>query len=229
MPNSIVNAKEALAWLAEKATKKAIADLDRYGITAVDPFGVTVGDLKKYAKTVEPDHGLAAALWDSGRYEARMLATMVDEPARVTVRQMNAWARDFDSWAIVDTACFHLFDRTAHAWGRIPVWAKTRPEFTKRAAFALLWSLSTHDKAADDAAFVDGLAIVERAADDEREYVKKGVNMALRAVGKRNRTLHRAALATAKRLAKRGDAAARWIGSYAERELSSDKVKARFR
>ncbi|MEZ5975924.1 MAG: DNA alkylation repair protein [Planctomycetota bacterium] len=218
---------DALRWLEAKGTKKQIQELDKYGIEAAKPFGVTVGDLKKYAKQIGTDHKLALELWKSGRYEARMLATMVDDPEQVTVAQMNTWAADFDNWAIVDTACFHLFDRTAHAWKKVPQWAKAKPEFTKRTAFALLWSLSVHDKDASDGAFQDGLKLIEKAADDEREYVKKAVNMALRAIGKRNAKLHAAALQTAQLLAKSEDATPRWIGSHALRELSSPAVRKR--
>ncbi|MEM8713883.1 MAG: DNA alkylation repair protein, partial [Planctomycetota bacterium] len=173
------------------------------------------------------DHDLALALWDTGRYEARMLASMIDDPAQVTAAQMNAWARDFDNWALVDTVCFHLFDRTKHAWKKIPQWAKAKPEFTKRTAFALIWSLSAHDKEASDAAFIECLPLIEKAAVDERKFVKKAVNMALRAVGKRNAALNSAAVSTAKRLAESEDAVSRWVGSHAVRELTSPVVRKR--
>jgi len=220
-------AKEAIQWLEKRGTKKQIRELDRYGIAAAKPFGVTVGDLKKYAKQIGPDHELAQQLWATGRYEARILASMIDDPAKVTVAQMNAWAADFDNWAIVDTACFHLFDRTKHAWKKVSQWAKAKPEFTKRTAFALLWSLSVHDKDAPNRSFLDGLKLIEAAADDERNFVKKAVNMALRAIGKRNAALNAAAIKTAERLAKSEDAAARWVGSHALPELKSPAVRKR--
>ncbi|MCA8963167.1 MAG: DNA alkylation repair protein, partial [Planctomycetes bacterium] len=191
---------EVLRWLTARGTKKQIQELARYGIVATQPFGVTVGELKKYAKQIGSDHRLAQELWGTGRYEARMLATMVDDPTAVTASQMNTWVSDFDNWAIVDTACFHLFDRTEHAWKKVAQWAKAKPEFTRRAAFAMLWSLSVHDKDAPDQAFLDGLELIERAATDERDYVKKAVNMALRAVGKRNAKLNAAAIRTAQKL-----------------------------
>ncbi len=222
-----VNLEDTLQWLERRGTKKQIQDLDRYGITATKPFGVKVGDLKKYAKEVGPNHPLAGKLWATGRYEARMLASMIDDPAQVTVAQMNAWAKDFDNWAIVDTACFHLFDRTKHAWKRLAPWAKAKPEFTRRAAFALLWSLSSHDKEADDKAFIDGLSLIEVGAEDDRSLVKKAVNMALRAIGKRNPALHAAAIKTAERLARSDDPAPRWVGSHALRELKSPAVRKR--
>ncbi|MEZ5066286.1 MAG: DNA alkylation repair protein [bacterium] len=220
-------AKDVLAWLERRGTKKNVAMLARYGITARDPLGVTVGDLRKYAKGLDPDHALAAALWATGRYEAQLLAAFVDDPSQVTTRQMNAWAADFDNWAVTDTVCFALFDRSPLAWKRIPVWAKSKHEFTKRGAFALLWSLSVHDRKAADAAFVRCLPLVEQAATDERDLVKKGVDMALRAVGKRNAVLHTAAVATARRLAATEGGSSRWIGRHALRELESATVKRR--
>ncbi len=214
-----VTLKDVIKWLEQNGTKKEIEGLKRYGITATKPFGVTVGALKKHAKRIGRDHGLAQELWATGRYEARMLATFVAEPDKVTVKQMNAWAADFDNWAIVDTACFSLFDRAPHAWSRIPQWAKSKREFTKRAAFALLWSLSSHDKDAEDDAFLACFPLIERGAMDDRNFVKKAVNMALRAVGKRNATLRKAAIDVAQRLAAHDDPAPRWVGSHALREL----------
>ena len=188
-----------------------------------------MANLKLLAKKLGRNHELAAALWDTGWYEARMLASLIDEPARVTPAQMEQWCRAFDNWGICDTVCFALFDRTPHAWRKVEQWSGRRDEFQKRAAFALLWSLTVHDKKADDEKFVDGLAFVERAASDERHFVKKAVNMALRAIGKRNAALNREAVAVARRLADSPNAAARWVGKNALRELTSDAVTRRFR
>jgi 3-methyladenine DNA glycosylase AlkD len=156
-----------------------------------------------------------------------MLTSFVDQPARVTPAQMDRWCRDFDNWGICDTLCFNLFDRTPHAWAKVVEWSASNDEFVKRAAFALLWGLTVHDKDAADEAFLQGLDLVERAADDERHLVKKAVNMALRAVGKRNRALNAAAVAVARRLAGSPQAAARWIGKDALKELSSSGVASR--
>jgi 3-methyladenine DNA glycosylase AlkD len=156
-----------------------------------------------------------------------MLATLVDEPARVTPAQMDRWCRDFNNWAICDTACFCLFDRTPHAWQKVEQWSRRRDEFIKRAAFALLWSLTVHDKTANTDAFTRGLLMVERAATDERNFVKKAVNMALRAIGKRNRALNAAAVTVARRLSTSPDATARWVGKDALRELTSPAVTRR--
>ncbi len=123
-----------------------------------------------------------------------MLASFVDDPAQVTAAQMDRWCRDFDNWALCDALSFNLFDRTPHAWAKVTLWSTRRREFEKRTAFALLWSLTVHDKRAGDAPFLNGLALIERAAGDDRHFVKKAVNMALRAIGKRNPALQAAAL-----------------------------------
>jgi 3-methyladenine DNA glycosylase AlkD len=137
---------------------------------------------------------------------------------------MDRWCRDFDNWAICDSLCFHLFDRTPHAWQKVTQWSGKHDEFGKRAGFALLWALSVHDKHADDKPFVQGLLLVERAAGDDRNFVKKAVNMALRAIGKRNPALNAAAVAVARRLADSPEPAARWVGNDALRELTSPAV-----
>ena len=214
------SANDVVAWLKKKGTKAERDGMARFALPSDKAFGVSVGTLKQHAKSLGRDHDLAAALWATGWYEARMLATMIDEPERVTPAQMDRWCRDFDNWGICDTACFHLFDRTPHAWGKVTAWAKKRAEYEKRAAFALLWGLTVHDKRSGDAPFLDGLGLIEAAADDDRHYVKKAVNMALRATGKRNRALNAAAVAVAKRLAASEHPPARWIGKDALRELS---------
>jgi 3-methyladenine DNA glycosylase AlkD len=214
----------SLKRLGTKATRDGMA---RYAIPSDKAFGVPVGTLKKLAKQLGRNHELAAALWDTGWYEARMLAAFVGEPAKVTPAQMDRWCRDFDNWAVCDHACFHLFDRTPYAWGKVRQWARRKEEFVKRAAFALLWGLTVHDKHAGDEPFLEGLRLVERAAGDERNFVKKAVNMALRAIGKRSPALNAAAAAVAERLAASPDAAARWVGKDALRELRSPSVSRR--
>jgi 3-methyladenine DNA glycosylase AlkD len=186
-----------------------------------------VSDIRTLGKRLGRNHELAAALWDTGWYEARMLTSFVDDPERVTSAQMDRWCRDFDNWAICDTLCFHLFDRTPHAWDKVTQWSAKRDEFGKRAAFALLWALSVHDKRAGDGAFVRGLRLIEQAASDDRNFVKKAVNMALRAVGKRNSALNAAAVATARRLAGSAEASAKWVGKDALRELTGASVARR--
>jgi len=220
--------REALAWLERRGSKRTREEmLTRYGITAPNAFGVSVSAIQQLAKRLGRDHDLAAALWDTGWYEARMLAAYVDDPARVTAAQMDRWARDFDNWGICDTVCFVLFDRTPHAWRKVTQWSGRRDEFVKRAAFALLASLALHDKRTGDEPFLRSLRLVERGASDERNFVRKGVSWALRATGRRNRALNDAAVALARRLAESSEAAARWVGKDALRELTSPAVRRR--
>lgn len=219
--------KIALAFLKSKSTTRDRDNLVRFAINAPKAFGTSMSNIKILAKKLGKNHELAIALWDSGWYEARMLASMVAEPARVTRAQMDAWCRDFDNWGICDTICFCLFDRTPHAWKKVDQWSKSQSEFIKRTAFALLWSLTTHDKTADDNKFKHGLHLIEKAATDDRHFVKKAVNMALRAIGKRNAVLHEAAIATSQKLAASDNPTARWIGKNALNELMGASVARR--
>ena len=216
-----------LAWLREQASEESRIGMKRYGIPNDNALGVPMGVLKRWAKGHGADHDLALELWSEGLYETRTVAVLVDEPELVTSSQMDAWADDFDSWAICDTACFHLFDRTAERWAKVAAWAESEREFVKRAAFALVWALSVHDKKATDARFVSALDLVRDAAGDDRTYVKKGVDMALRSIGKRNASLHAAAIEVARELSEDGSPSRSWIGRRALRELSSEKVRAR--
>jgi 3-methyladenine DNA glycosylase AlkD len=211
---------DALRWLERRGSKRDREGMARYGIVAEKVFGVSVASIRQLGNRRGRDHTLALVLWKTGWYEARMLAAFVDEPDRVTPAQMDAWAKDFDNWAICDTLCFHLFDKTPHAWSRISKWSKSKDEFVRRAAFALLASVALHDKKAPDAPFEKSLKLVERYAIDDRNFVKKGVSWALRGIGKRNRRLKAAALRTARKLAASGDKAARWVGKDALRDLT---------
>jgi 3-methyladenine DNA glycosylase AlkD len=217
----------ALAALEKMRTKRDRDNLKRFGITAGKAFGVSMANIQILAKRLGRSHELAAALWDTGWYEARLLTSFVDEPARVTPAQMDRWCRDFDNWGICDTICFHLFDRTPHAWTKVAQWHDKRAEFVKRAAFALLASLALHDKRAPDRRFIEGLAFIERAAADERNFVKKGVSWALRLIGRRNPALNAEAVVVARRLAASTEAAARWVGKGAVKELTSPLVQRR--
>jgi 3-methyladenine DNA glycosylase AlkD len=219
--------QSVVSWLERHGTKANREGMARYAIPSDKAFGISVGNLRQYAKRLGKNHELAAGLWITGWYEARMLAAFVDDPARVTPAQMDRWCKDFDSWAICDTVCFHLFDRTPHAWGKVKQWSRRNDEFVKRAAFALLASLTAHDKDAEDTRFVEGLLLVERAATDERNFVKKSVNWALRSIGKRSRALNTAAVGVARRLSTSPHPAARWVGKDAMRELTSAAVRRR--
>ena len=216
-----------VAWLERRGSQRVRDGMARFAIPADRAFGIPVGDLRKYAKSLGRNHELAAALWDTGWYEARLLAAFLAEPARVTPAEMDRWCRDFDNWATCDTACFHLFDRTPHAWRMIKAWSKRKDEFEKRAAFALLASIALHDKQAADEPFADCLPLIERAATDERNFVKKGVVWALRGVGGRSPALHAAAISLAQQLATSDDPTSRWVGSTTLRELRSPAASKR--
>ena len=213
----------ALGWLKAHSTKATRDGMARYAIPSDRAFGVTVKDLKALGKILGRHHALALALWKTGWYEARMLTAFVGDPDQITAPQMDRWCKDFDSWAICDTLCFNLFDRTPHAWSKVAAWSRRRAELEKRTAFALLWSLALHDRQATDARFLAGLTLIERAASDDRNFVKKAVGMALKAIGRRSRPLHAAATAVATRLAPSPDPSARWIGTDALRELAARK------
>lgn len=217
--------RKILKALARKGSKRNRDGMARYAIVAKKVFGVSVGDIRQIGKQAGRNHALALALWKTGWFEARMLSAFVDEPARVTPAQMDRQARQFDNWAICDALCFHLYDRTPHAWRAIDRWSRRKEEFVRRAAFALLASVALHDKAAPDAQFLKRLRLIERAKDDNRNFVKKGVNWALRGIGKRNATLRAASIKVARKLASRESASARWIGKDALRELLKKDVK----
>jgi 3-methyladenine DNA glycosylase AlkD len=214
-----VELQTTVALLKRHADRATLEGMARYAIPSDSAIGVPVNKIQLVARQIGRNHDLAGALWNAGWYEARMLAVFLDEPDKVTSAQMDRWCRDFDSWAICDTACFHLFDRTAHAWSKVTKWSGRRDEFVKRAAFALLACLALHDRTTADEAFADFLPLIESAATDERNFVKKGVNWALRAVGRRNYALNAAAISVAQRLADSPAATPRWIGKDALRDL----------
>jgi 3-methyladenine DNA glycosylase AlkD len=222
--NTAPRVAAVIADLRRLGSAKGRAGMARYAIPSDKAFGASVGSIRKLAKSLGRSHELAAALWASGWYEARMLAAFVDEPDRVTPSQMDRWRADFDNWAICDTACFHLFDKTPHALGRVRSWARLKGEFDRRAAFALLASVAAHDRTTSDAPFAGCLGLIERAAEDDRNFVKKGVSWALRVVGRRSPELHAGSLALARCLAESDSAPARWIGRDALRDLAKPSV-----
>jgi len=222
-----VTKTEVLDWLERNGTRRYKDGLARYGIVAPKAFGLPVGTLLKFAKRHGKDHALAAELWKSGWYEARLLAAMIDDPKQVTRRQMDAWARDFDNWGVCDTVCWHLFDYTPCAWETLPRWSTSRHEFVKRAAFAMMAGQAGHDKAAPDAQFLALLPLIEQGARDERNFVKKAVSWALRRIGHRGAALHASAVALATRMAASDQPSSRWVGKDALRDLSRPMVRAK--
>ena len=214
-----------LAWLERRGTKKTRDGMARYGITAAKAFGVSMTTMQKLARQLGRNHALAHALWDTGWYEARMLASFVDDPAQVTAAQMDRWCRDFDNWAICDTLCFHLFDRTPHAWAKVGQWSDAARRVREARRLSRCWQRwPLHDKTAPTQPFLDQPAAIERAADDERNFVKKGVSWALRAIGHRDLALHTAASDLATRLARSDDATMRWVGKDTLRDLQRPMV-----
>lgn len=216
--------QDILAWLARHGSARNRAGMARFAIRSDKTFGVSMTTMRPLVKRLGRNHDLALALWDTGWLEARLLASLIDEPRRVTLAQMDRWCRDFDNWAVCDSTCIHLFSRTPHAWRKVTMWSRRRGEYVKRAAFALLAALAVHDKAAPDAAFERALVLIEAAASDERHFVKKAVNWALRQIGKRSRRLDTAAVAVARRLAASKRPGPRWVGKDALRELTSAAV-----
>ena len=215
---------KCLLELKKKSSETKRAGLARYAIPSDKALGVAMADIQAIGKRAGRDQALAEALWDTGIYEARLLAAYVGDAVELTAARMDRWCRDFDNWAVCDTLCFALFDRSPLAWRAVERWAKRRAEFQRRAAFALLAGLALHDKKAEDVLFLRGLEWIEAAADDERNFVRKAVNWALRSIGGRNLDLHRASLILAKRLSTSSNPTARWIGKDAHAQLSRPLV-----
>jgi 3-methyladenine DNA glycosylase AlkD/uncharacterized protein YdhG (YjbR/CyaY superfamily) len=215
-----------LRALQRHASKAYRAEMSaRYGIVTRAPvYGTPVAQLRRIAKTVGVDHELAEALWRTGIHDARMLATLLSDPEQVTAAQMERWAKDFDNWALVDTACFTLFDRTPHAFEQIEKWAGAKDEFVKRAAFALLASCALHGFGSEKD-HQRGLRWIEREANDPRNFVKKGVSWALRAIGgKKSPKLRAAARTLAARLSESEDPTRRWVGKDALRAFAKGEA-----
>jgi len=213
---------EATEWLQGEADATVRANMGlRYGIHTDRAFGMPMATMKALAKELGTDHDLALELWGTGWYEARIVASMVDDATAVTAQQMDTWCGEFDNWAICDTVCCNLFDRTEHRWAKVEEWADRDEEFVRRGGFALLWALALHDKAADDEQFVHGLSLIEREAIDGRPMVNNAVGMALRSIGKRRPGVTDAAVEVARRLSTSEDAAARRIGWPALKELQA--------
>jgi 3-methyladenine DNA glycosylase AlkD len=218
-----------LAELHAHANPANVAGMARYGINSHGTLGVPVYVLRRMAKEAGRDHGLAEALWNSGIHEARIVATLVDIPTLVTARQMDGWARDFDSWDVCDHACHNLFRYTPLAFAKAKQWARARREFVRRAGFSLMAGLAVKDKQATDEQFAEFLPLIAGAASDGRNMVKKSVNWALRQIGKRNRRLHGMAMAAAEEIAKQDSRSARWIAADALRELRNPATVARIK
>jgi 3-methyladenine DNA glycosylase AlkD len=221
--------KDVLDRLQSKARPEQLEGMAKFGIAVERRLGVSVPDMRKLAKEIGMDHKLALELWRTGIAEARIVAGMIGDPARLTEKQMEEWVKDIDSWDVCDQVCMNLFEKTELAWKKIIDWSLREEEFVKRTAFSLIACLAWHDKKASDEKFIDLLPVITRAATDERNFVRKAVNWALRNIGKRNLYLNQAAIDTAREIQRLDSRAARWIAADAIRELDSKAVQSRLR
>jgi 3-methyladenine DNA glycosylase AlkD len=211
------------------ADPKVRAKMAYFGVDVPKAHGISMPVLHKFARNIGKNHRLAQQLWKSGIHEARILATLIGESEKVTAAEMERWVRDFDAWDVVDAACCYLYAHARPAWSKATAWSRRREEFAKRASFSLVAYLSYKDKTASDGRFVRFLRVIEREAYDERNFVKKAVNWALRNIGKRNARLNREAIRAAERIRRQGSRAARWIAADALGELKSTAVQSRLR
>lgn len=215
-----------LAQLANPGVREKMA---YFGVQVEKAHGISAPVLHALARRIGRNHALANQLWATGIHEAKILATLIGDSERVTAAEMDRWARDFDAWDVVDAACCYLYASAAPAWKKAAEWSRRREEYAKRAAFSLAAYLSYKDKRADDARFERLLRIAEREAGDERHFVKKAVNWAVRNIGKRNLRLNGKAIRAAERIRAQGSPGAKWIAADALRELRSEVVQRRLR
>jgi len=225
----MVSVEDVLKKLKTNAKPDQLEGMARYGMVAERRLGVSVPDMRKIAKELGKNHKLALELWKTGILETRIVAAMIDEHEKLTEKQMEDWVKDINSWDVCDQVCANLFEKTPLAWKKILDWSEREEEFVKRTAFALIACLAWHDKEAEDEKFIKLFPVIKRGATDERNFVKKAVNWALRNIGKRNPNLNKAAIKAAKEIQRIDSKAARWIASDAIRELESEAVQRRLR
>jgi 3-methyladenine DNA glycosylase AlkD len=225
----MVSVKDVMDKLQGKAQPERLTGMAKYGMTVEQRLGVSVPDMRKLAKEIGRDHKLALDLWRTGIAEARIVAAMVGDPAKLTEDQMEDWVKDINSWDVCDQVCMNLFEKNQLAWRKIADWSEREEEFVKRTAFSLIACLAWHDKKASDGKFIELLPVIIRGATDERNFVKKAVNWALRNIGKRNLNLNRAAIDAAKEIKQLDSKAARWVASDTLRELGSDAIQSRLK
>jgi len=228
-PAEKLTAAAVLRELKQLADPKVRAKLSYFGVNAPKAYGISAPVLHTFARHIGKDQSLAEDLWSTGIHEARILAALVGESQKIDAAQMERWVRDFDSWDLVDTACCYLYAAAKPAWDKIHEWSSRSAEFEKRAAFSLAAYLSYKDKSAEDARFERFLSVIEREARDDRNFVRKAVNWALRNIGKRNLHLNKAAIRAAERIRLQDSRSARWIAADALRELKSEAVQTRLR
>ena len=223
-----LNADQIIVQLKSQADPAAVEGMVRYGINPENTLGISIPTLRAMAREIGKDHQLAEELWASGIHEARILASIIDDPHQVTEEQIERWVADFDSWDVCDQVCSNLFDRTTFAYQKAIEWSSGEAEFIKRAGFAMMAALAVHDKRAGDERFEPFFPIIVRQATDERNYVKKAVNWALRNIGKRNRHLNTRTIEIARKIEQIDSKVARWIANDALKELTDDRIQSRF-
>ncbi len=221
--------EEIISKLKSLSNSEAVKGMARYGINPKNNLGISIYKLRPIAKEIGKDHELALKLWDSGIHDARLLACFIEDPAKVTGEQMDSWAKDFDSWDVCDQACTSLFDLTHLAWIKVVEWAERDEEFVKRGAFSLIAGLAVHDKKASDKKFERFFPLIKKHSIDDRNYVKKAVNWALRNIGKRNLDLNNQMIKLSEEILKIDSKSAKWIARDALRELTSEKIQIRLR
>jgi len=221
--------EEVLKRLRGEARPDQLEGMARYGMTVERRLGVSIPNLRKLAKEVGKNHNLALELWNTGIAEARIVAAMIDDPKQVTEAQMEGWVKGINSWDVCDQVCMNLFEKTPLAWKKVVDWSGRNEEFVKRSAFSLIACLAWHDKKSEDEKFIKLFPLIVQGATDERNFVKKAVNWALRNIGKRNLNLNKAAVNTAKQIQRLDSKAARWIASDTLRELESGAVQERLK
>jgi len=225
----MVSVEEILEKQKSKARPDQLEGMARYGMVAERRLGGSVPDMRKIAKEIGKDHRLGLELWKTGISEARIVAAMVGEPEKLTEKQMEDWVKCINSWEICDQVSMNLFEKTPLVWKKILDWSEREEEFVKRTAFALIACLAWHDKEAEDEKFIKLFPVIKRGATDERNFVKKAVNWALRNIGKRNPNLNKAAIKAAKEIQRIDSKATRWVASNAIKELESEAVQRRLR
>ena len=217
--------EQVIVKLKRCANPKNIEGMARFGINSKNSLGVSIPDLRKLAKEIGKDHVLAQKLWDSKIHEAKILASMIDEPKLVTKKQADQWIKDFDSWDVCDQVCMNLFDKTSFVFERAILWTKNTAEFEKSAGFALMASLAFHDKSFSDEKFLKFFPLIKKYSIDERNFVRKAINWALRQIGKRNINLNKQAIELAKEIQNINSKSARWIAYDAIKELTSKTIQ----
>ena len=225
----MASVKDVLQQLQSKAQPERLQGMAKYGMTVEQRLGVSIPDMRKLAKEIGRDHRLALGLWRTGITEARIVASMVGDPAKLTEDQMEDWVIGINSWDVCDQVCMNLFEKSQLAWKKVADWSEREEEFVKRTAFSLIACLAWHDKKASDERFIGLLPLIIRGSTDERNFVKKAVNWALRNIGKRNLNLNQAAINAAKAIKRLDSKAARWVASDALRELESEAIQGRLR